>query len=148
MYKKSKKAFEESNKVMPGGVNSPVRAFKSVNGNPIFIEKGKGSKIYDIDGNEYIDCISSWGPLIFGHAYQETISMINHISKKGTTFGTPTEIETEIAEKIISMVPSVEKVRMVNSGTEATMSAIRLARGYTKKSIIIKCHYLKMIIKF
>ena len=123
---------------MPGGVNSPVRAFKSVNGDPIFIEKGKGSKIYDIDGNEYIDCISSWGPLIFGHAYSETISSINRVSKKGTTFGTPTEIETEIAEKIASMIPSVEKVRMVNSGTEATMSAIRLARGYTKKRIIIK----------
>ena len=123
---------------MPGGVNSPVRAFKSVNGDPIFIEKGKGSKIYDIDGNEYIDYISSWGPLIFGHAYSETISSINRVSKKGTTFGTPTEIETEIAEKIASMIPSVEKVRMVNSGTEATMSAIRLARGYTKKRIIIK----------
>ncbi len=138
MYKKSKKAFEESNKVMPGGVNSPVRAFKSVKGSPIFIEKGKGSKIYDIDGKQYIDCISSWGPLIFGHAYEETVSMINYASKKGTTFGAPTEIETKIAEKIISMVPSVEKVRMVNSGTEATMSAIRLARGYTKKRIIIK----------
>tara|TARA_B100000614_G_C14504099_1_gene475882 strand:+ start:18 stop:1301 length:1284 start_codon:yes stop_codon:yes gene_type:complete len=138
VYKKSKKAFEESNKVMPGGVNSPVRAFKSVKGDPIFIEKGKGSKIYDIDGKQYIDCISSWGPLIFGHAYEETVSMINYASKKGTTFGAPTEIETKIAEKIISMVPSVEKVRMVNSGTEATMSAIRLARGYTKKRIIIK----------
>ena len=138
MYKKSKKAFEESNKVMPGGVNSPVRAFKSVKGSPIFIEKGKGSKIYDIDGKQYIDCISSWGPLIFGHAYEETVSMINYASKKGTTFGAPTEIETKIAEKIISMVPSVEKVRMVNSGTEATMSAIRLARGDTKKRIIIK----------
>lgn len=138
MYKKSKKAFEESNKVMPGGVNSPVRAFKSVKGDPIFIEKGKGSKIYDIDGKQYIDCISSWGPLIFGHAYEQTVSMINYASKKGTTFGAPTEIETKIAEKIISMVPSVEKVRMVNSGTEATMSAIRLARGYTKKRIIIK----------
>ena len=123
---------------MPGGVNSPVRAFKSVKGSPIFIEKGKGSKIYDIDGKQYIDCISSWGPLIFGHAYEETVSMINYASKKGTTFGAPTEIETKIAEKIISMVPSVEKVRMVNSGTEATMSAIRLARGYTKKRIIIK----------
>lgn len=138
MYKKSKRAFEKSNEVMPGGVNSPVRAFKSVNGDPIFIEKGKGSKIYDIDGNEYIDCISSWGPLIFGHAYSETISSINRVSKKGTTFGTPTEIETQIAEKIASMIPSVEKVRMVNSGTEATMSAIRLARGYTNKRIIIK----------
>ena len=138
MYKKSIKAFQESSKVIPGGVNSPVRAFKSVGCNPVFFEKGKGSKLYDIDGNKYIDCVSSWGPLIFGHSDKETVSAINFCSEKGTTYGAPTLIETEIAEKIVEMVPSIESVRMVNSGTEATMSSIRLARGYTKKELIIK----------
>ena len=138
MYKKSIKAFQESSKVIPGGVNSPVRAFKSVGCDPIFFERGKGSKLYDIDGNKYIDCVSSWGPLIFGHSDKETVSAINFCSEKGTTYGAPTLIETEIAEKIVQMVPSIESVRMVNSGTEATMSAIRLARGYTKKELIIK----------
>ena len=138
MYKKSIKAFQESSKVIPGGVNSPVRAFKSVGCNPVFFEKGKGSKLYDIDGNKYIDCVSSWGPLIFGHSDKETVSAINFCSEKGTTYGAPTLIETEFAEKIVQMVPSIESVRMVNSGTEATMSAIRLARGYTKKELIIK----------
>ena len=107
--------------------------------NPLlFFEKGLGSKLYDIDGNEYIDCVSSWGPLIFGHSDSETISAINLCSEQGTTYGAPTLIETEIAKTIIDMVPSIESVRMVNSGTEATMSAIRLARGYTNKEIIIK----------
>ena len=138
MYKNSIKAFQESSKVIPGGVNSPVRAFKSVGCNPVFFEKGKGSKLYDIDGNKYIDCVSSWGPLIFGHSDKETVSAINFCSEKGTTYGAPTLIETEIAEKIVEMVPSIESVRMVNSGTEATMSSIRLARGYTKKELIIK----------
>ena len=138
MYKKSIQAFKESLEVIPGGVNSPVRAFKSVKCDPIFFEKGLGSKLYDIDGNEYIDCVSSWGPLIFGHSDSETISAINLCSEQGTTYGAPTLIETEIAKTIIDMVPSIESVRMVNSGTEATMSAIRLARGYTNKEIIIK----------
>ena len=138
MYKKSIKAFQDSIKVIPGGVNSPVRAFKSVGCDPIFFKKGKGSKLYDIDGNQYVDCVSSWGPLIFGHSDKETVSAINFCSERGTTYGAPTLIETEIAEKIIEMVPSVESVRMVNSGTEATMSAIRLARGYTNKELIIK----------
>ena len=138
MYKKSIKAFQESTKVIPGGVNSPVRAFKSVGCDPVFFERGKGSKLYDIDGNKYIDCVSSWGPLIFGHSDKETVSAINFCSEKGTTYGAPTLIETEVAEKIVEMVPSIESVRMVNSGTEATMSAIRLARGYTKKELIIK----------
>lgn len=138
MYKKSIKAFQESSKVIPGGVNSPVRAFKSVGCDPVFFERGKGSKLYDIDGNKYIDCVSSWGPLIFGHSDNETVSAINFCSEKGTTYGAPTLIETEVAEKIVEMVPSIESVRMVNSGTEATMSAIRLARGYTKKELIIK----------
>ena len=138
MYKKSIQAFKESLEVIPGGVNSPVRAFKSVKCDPIFFEKGLGSKLYDIDGNEYIDCVSSWGPLIFGHSDSETISAINLCSEQGTTYGAPTLIETEIAKIIIDMVPSIESVRMVHSGTEATMSAIRLARGYTNKEIIIK----------
>ena len=138
MYKKSKEAFKNSCEVIPGGVNSPVRAFKSVNCDPVFFESGKGSKLYDIDGNEYIDCVSSWGPLIFGHSDRETISSINISSEKGTSYGAPTLIETEMAKKIIEMVPSIESVRMVNSGTEATMSAIRLARGFTNKELIIK----------
>ena len=138
MYKKSIEAFKDSCEVIPGGVNSPVRAFKSVNCDPVFFESGKGSKLYDIDGNEYIDCVSSWGPLIFGHSDRETISSINSSSEKGTSYGAPTLIETEMAKKIIEMVPSIESVRMVNSGTEATMSAIRLARGFTNKELIIK----------
>ena len=138
MYKKSINAFSEAKKFIPGGVNSPVRAFKSVDSTPVFFEKGKGSKMIDIDKNEYIDCVSSWGPLIFGHANETIINSIIETSKNGTTYGASTEIETLIAKKIIDMVPSVEKVRMVNSGTEATMSAIRLARGYTNKEKIIK----------
>ena len=138
MYKKSIEAFKNSCEVIPGGVNSPVRAFKSVNCDPVFFERGKGSKLYDIDGNEYIDCVSSWGPLIFGHSDRETISSINSSSERGTSYGAPTLIETEMAKKIIEMVPSIESVRMVNSGTEATMSAIRLARGFTNKELIIK----------
>ncbi len=138
IYKKSILSFKESKKVIPGGVNSPVRAFQSVNCDPIFFKRGKGSKIYDEDGNEYIDCVSSWGPLILGHSHKDVNQSIIKASKRGTTFGAPTIIETEMAKKIISMVPSIEKVRMVNSGTEATMSAVRLARGYTKKNYIIK----------
>ena len=138
MYKKSINAFSEAKKFIPGGVNSPVRAFKSVDSTPVFFEKGKGSKMIDIEKNEYIDCVSSWGPLIFGHANETIINSIIETSKNGTTYGASTEIETLIAKKIVDMVPSVEKVRMVNSGTEATMSAIRLARGYTNKEKIIK----------
>ena len=138
MYKKSINAFSEAKKFIPGGVNSPVRAFKSVDSTPVFFEKGKGSKMIDIDKNEYIDCVSSWGPLIFGHANENIINSIIETSKNGTTYGASTEIETLIAKKIVDMVPSVEKIRMVNSGTEATMSAIRLARGYTNKEKIIK----------
>ena len=137
-YNNSTKAFVESQELIPGGVNSPVRAFKSVNCNPVFFDYGKGSKVYDIDGNEYIDCISSWGPLIFGHADKTTQSKIKEYLKRGTTYGAPTVIESEMAKKIIEFVPSIEKVRMVNSGTEATMSAIRLARGYTSKNLILK----------
>ena len=138
MYNKSKVAFEHSKKLIPGGVNSPVRAFKSVKCNPVFFDHGKGSKLYDVDGNEYIDCISSWGPLIFGHADEITQEKLSEYLVKGTTYGAPTIIESKMAEKIIELVPSIEKVRMVNSGTEATMSAIRLARGYTSRSLILK----------
>ena len=138
MYKNSKNAFKVAKEKIPGGVNSPVRAFKSVDGSPIFFKNGMGSKIIDIDNNEYIDCISSWGPLIFGHCNKDIIESINKAVHSGSTFGACTTIETEMADKIIEYVPSVEKVRMVNSGTEATMSAIRLARGFTKKELIIK----------
>jgi len=137
-YNNSIKQFAEAKELMPGGVNSPVRAFKSVNRDPVYIDYGKGSKIYDIDGNEYIDYVASWGPLIVGHAHPNVISFVQEILVKGTSFGTPTELENEIAKMIIEMVPSIEMVRMVNSGTEATMSAIRLARGYTGRNKIVK----------
>lgn len=123
---------------MPGGVNSPVRAFKSVNMDPIFMERGKGSKIYDIDGNEYIDYVLSWGPLIHGHANDQVVEALKKASELGTSFGAPTLAENELAKLVIERVPSIEVVRMVNSGTEATMSALRLARGYTGRSKILK----------
>lgn len=135
---KSREAFLRARKVIPGGVNSPVRAFKSVGINPIVIDRGKGSKIRDIDGNEYIDFVSSWGPLILGHAHDAILDAIQVAAWKGTSFGAPTEMETEMAELIVEMVPSVEKVRMVNSGTEATMSALRLARGFTHRDLVVK----------
>ena len=137
-FEKSKIAFKKAGENIPGGVNSPVRAFKSVGGQPVFICKGKGSKITDIDGNEYIDFISSWGPLILGHAYQPIVEAIQQTAELGTSYGAPTLQETEMAELIVSMVPSIEMVRMVSSGTEATMSAIRLARGVTGRSKILK----------
>ncbi|MCG8581274.1 MAG: glutamate-1-semialdehyde 2,1-aminomutase [Bacteroidales bacterium] len=134
----SKNAFSKAQEVIPGGVNSPVRAFKSVGIDPIFVKKAKGTSIWDIDGNEYTDFVASWGPLILGHAHDGVLEAVNNAAANGTSYGAPTEIETEMAEQIVKMVPSVEKVRMVNSGTEATMSAIRLARGYTKRELIIK----------
>lgn len=137
-YEKSTAAFAKAKEVIPGGVNSPVRAFKSVGINPVIIESAKGCRIKDIDGNEYIDFVSSWGPLILGHANETILEAITKTAQKGTSFGAPTLLETEMAELIVKMVPSVEKVRMVNSGTEATMSALRLARGYTQRSKIIK----------
>ena len=135
---KSSELFNESCKVIPGGVNSPVRAFKSVGGNPIFIESAKGCKLYDVDGNEYIDYVGSWGPMIVGHANDEVINALTEVMKSGTSFGAPTEIEALLANEIIEAVPSIEMVRLVSSGTEATMSAIRLARGYTGRDKIIK----------
>lgn len=137
-YKLSKKYFAEAVEYIPGGVNSPVRAFRSVEMNPIYIERGEGSRVYDVDGNEYIDYIGSWGPLILGHAYPTVIRAIQETAAKGTSFGAPTELETEMAKLVVERVPSVEIVRMVNSGTEATMSALRLARAYTKRSKIVK----------
>ncbi|WP_243291164.1 glutamate-1-semialdehyde 2,1-aminomutase [Bacillus sp. FJAT-47783] len=137
-YEQSKQAFEKAKQLMPGGVNSPVRAFKSVNLDPIFIERGKGSKIYDIDGNEYIDYVLSWGPLILGHANEQVVEALKKVTEDGTSFGTPTLIENKLAELVIERVPSIEVVRMVNSGTEATMSALRLARGYTGRNKILK----------
>jgi len=137
-FTKSIDAFKRAQQLIPGGVNSPVRAFKSVNLNPVFIQKAKGTVITDIDGNQYIDFLASWGPLIFGHAHEAILAAINEAAQKGTSYGAPTEYETLMAELIVKMVPSVEKVRMVNSGTEATMSAVRLARGYTKRDGLVK----------
>jgi len=135
---KSKELFQEAQKYLVGGVNSPVRAFKAVEADPIFIKKGKGCRIWDVDDNEYIDYVLSWGPLILGHAHDQVINAIKQISNYGTSFGAPTELEVEMAKAVIDAVKSVEMVRFVNSGTEATMSAIRLARGYTKRKKIIK----------
>lgn len=136
--KKSEQLFEQAKKFIPGGVNSPVRAFKSVGGSPVFMAKGNGSKMYDVDGNEYIDYIGSWGPHLFGHNPSFIIDALKSAIDNGTSFGAPTEIEVKTAQLITELVPSVEMVRMVNSGTEATMSAIRAARGYTGKEKIIK----------
>ncbi|WP_062047908.1 glutamate-1-semialdehyde 2,1-aminomutase [Bacillus sp. JCM 19034] len=135
---RSKQAFEEAKPLMPGGVNSPVRAFKSVKMDPVFMEKGEGTRIYDIDGNEYLDYVLSWGPLILGHADPKVISALKETAEKGTSFGAPNQLETKLAKLVIERVPSIEVVRMVNSGTEATMSALRLARGYTGRSKILK----------
>ena len=137
-YQRSSALFVEAKKVIPGGVNSPVRAFKSVGGNPVFMESAKGAYLVDVDGNKYIDYINSWGPQILGHAFEPVISAIKRVAEKGTSFGTPSEVEVEIANLITSMVPGIDSIRMVNSGTEACMSAIRLARGFTGREKIIK----------
>src|SRR5690349_842644 len=134
----SKSLFERAQRSIPGGVNSPVRAFKSVGGTPIFISKAKGAYLYDADGNKYIDYINSWGPMILGHAYEPMIKAIQEKIWDSTSFGAPTELEIEMAELIKSMVPNVDLIRMVSSGTEACMSALRLARGYTGKNKFIK----------
>ena len=137
-HKRSKALFDEAIQYIPGGVNSPVRAFKSVGGDPIFIKRASGSKLYDVDGNEYIDYVGSWGPMIVGHCNPRVIDAIKSVIDNGTSFGAPTELEIELAKMVIDAVPSIEMVRMVNSGTEATMSAIRLARGHTGRDKIIK----------
>jgi glutamate-1-semialdehyde 2,1-aminomutase len=135
---KSYNLYKRACKIMPGGVNSPVRAFKAVGGNPIFIEKAKGSKIYDVDGNVYIDYVLSWGPMILGHAHPKVINALKKAIEKGTSYGAPTSLEIELAELVLKAYPSMDKVRMVNSGTEATMSAIRVARGFTGRDKVIK----------
>ena len=137
-YERSSALFAQAKQVIPGGVNSPVRAFKAVGGTPIFIQEAKGSYLFDEDGNQYIDFISSWGPLILGHGYKPVVQAVQDQAEKGTSYGIPTELETKIAELALSMVPNIDKIRFVNSGTEACMSAIRLARGFTGREKIIK----------
>lgn len=137
-YQRSSALFTKAQQVLPGGVNSPVRAFQAVGGTPIFVTHAKGAYLYDEDGNQYIDYIASWGPMILGHAHSPVIDAVIEKAKKGTSFGMPTQIETTLAELAVSMVPNIDKIRFVNSGTEACMSAIRLARGYTGKEKIIK----------
>lgn len=138
LYQRSSQLFAEAEKVIPGGVNSPVRAFKAVGGTPIFVKKAKGAYLYDEDGNRLIDYINSWGPMLLGHAYEPVVHAVVEKAKLGTSFGMPTEIETKIAELAVSMVPNIDKIRFVNSGTEACMSAVRLARGFTEREKIIK----------
>jgi glutamate-1-semialdehyde 2,1-aminomutase len=135
---RSREAFERATSVIPGGVNSPARAFGAVGGHPIFIARGEGPYLYDLDGNQYLDFVGSWGPLILGHAHPRVVTAIKEAAKRGTSFGAPTEAETQLAELIIDAVPSIEMVRLVNSGTEATMSAIRLARAFTRRDVVIK----------
>lgn len=138
IYQRSSALFAEAKQYIPGGVNSPVRAFKAVGGDPIFVKEAKGAYFFDEDGNRFIDYIASWGPLILGHAYKPVIDALIDKAKKGTSFGMPTEIETQLAKLAVSMVPNIDMIRFVNSGTEACMSAVRLARGFSKKDKIIK----------
>lgn len=138
LYQRSSALFQQAEQVIPGGVNSPVRAFKAVGGTPIFAKSAKGAYVFDADNNKFIDYINSWGPMILGHAYEPVVNAVIEKAKLGTSFGMPTEIETKIAELAVSMVPNIDKIRFVNSGTEACMSAVRLARGFTKKDKIIK----------
>ncbi|WP_367771792.1 glutamate-1-semialdehyde 2,1-aminomutase [Flavobacterium sp. WC2421] len=138
IYKRSSQLFAEAEKVIPGGVNSPVRAFKAVGGTPIFVKSAKGAYLYDEDGNRLIDYINSWGPMILGHAFEPVVQAVIEKAKLGTSFGMPTELETQIAALAVAMVPNIDKIRFVNSGTEACMSAVRLARGFTKRDKIVK----------
>lgn len=137
-FKRSIQLYEESKKLMPGGVNSPVRAFSAVGMNPPFMKKGQGAYLFDEDGNKYIDYVASWGPLILGHCHPQVVENLKGVIEDGTSFGAPTELESKLAKLIIETIPSVEMIRMVNSGTEATMTALRLARGYTGRSKIVK----------
>nr|WP_148211939.1 glutamate-1-semialdehyde 2,1-aminomutase [Thermobaculum terrenum] len=134
----SSKLFQRAQKVMPGGVSSPVRAFRAVGGEPIFIDKAQGSRLFDVDGKEYIDFVGSWGPMILGHAHPEVLRLIHEAVDKGTSFGAPNQYELQLAEMVTSLVPSVDVVRFVNSGTEATMSAVRLARAVTSRDLVVK----------
>jgi glutamate-1-semialdehyde 2,1-aminomutase len=137
-HSKSEQLFQRAQNVIPGGVNSPVRAFRSVGRDPVFIARGEGSHVFDVDGNEYIDYVGSWGPLLLGHRHPSVIRALEEALEIGTSFGAPTEREVELAEEIRDAVPSIEMVRLVNSGTEATMSAIRLARGFTGRDLTVK----------
>jgi glutamate-1-semialdehyde 2,1-aminomutase len=138
VFNRSKQLFEKAKQLIPGGVNSPVRAFKAVGGNPLFISRGSGAKVYDVDGNEYIDYLGSWGPLILGHCHPEVIEALQRVLETGTSYGAPTEREIELAELICEAFPAVEMVRLTNSGTESTMAALRLARGYTGRPLVVK----------
>ena len=138
LYQRSSSLFDEAYQYIPGGVNSPVRAFKSVGGVPIFMKAAKGAYLTDVDDNVYIDYINSWGPAILGHTHPEVLEAIKKQAEKGFSYGTPTELETEIAKFIVENVPNIDQIRMVSSGTEACMSAIRLARGFTKRDKIVK----------
>lgn len=138
MYDQSRQLFEKSQRVIPGGVNSPVRAFRSVGGTPIFFREAKGAYMWDVDGNKYIDYIGSWGPAILGHAHPDVVAAVQERAAKGMSFGAPTEAELELAERLVALLPSIEQVRLTSSGTEATMSAIRLARGFTGRTKILK----------
>ncbi|MEJ5168325.1 MAG: aminotransferase class III-fold pyridoxal phosphate-dependent enzyme, partial [Arcobacteraceae bacterium] len=138
MITNSINAYEEAKQVIPGGVDSPVRAFKGVGGTPVFIDRGEGAYLYDIDGNKYVDFVQSWGPLIFGHADKDIENAVIQTAKKGLSFGAPTLLETELANEIVEMFDGIDKVRFVSSGTEAVMSAIRLARGVTGRNDIVK----------
>jgi glutamate-1-semialdehyde 2,1-aminomutase len=135
---KSRRLFEQSSERIPGGVNSPVRAFRSVGGTPPFISRGSGARIWDVDGNDYVDHVCSWGPLLFGHAHPAILEAVNRAAARGTSFGAPTEAEYRLAEAVHRFLPSMEKIRLVSSGTEATMSAVRLARGFTGRDAVIK----------
>ena len=137
-YQRSSTLFQSAKNVIPGGVNSPVRAFKAVGGTPIFVQKAKGAYLFDEDGNTFIDYISSWGPMILGHAFEPVIKAVKERADRGTSYGMPTELETQIAKLAVKMIPNIDQIRMVNSGTEACMSAVRLARGFTGKEKIIK----------
>ena len=137
-HEKSLRVFSRAKQLMPGGVNSPARAFGAVGGEPIVFDRGDGAFLFDVDGNRYIDYVGSWGPMILGHRHPAVMAALENALARGTSFGAPTEAENELAELVIDAVPSIEKVRLVNSGTEATMSAIRLARGFTGREIVIK----------
>ena len=134
----SEKLYDRAGTVLPGGVNSPVRAFKAVGGTPLFIDRAEGAYLIDVDGNRYVDYVGSWGPMLIGHTHPQIIDAVRTALSKGTSYGAPTEVEVELAEMVIEAVPSIEMVRFVNSGTEATMSALRLARAYTKRDKIVK----------
>src|SRR5688572_8151216 len=136
--RRSRELFEQAQKLIAGGVNSPVRAFKAVGGEPIFMARGQGARIWDVDGNEYVDFVGSWGPLILGHAHPDVIKEIQEVAQSGTTFGAPTYLETRLAEAVKHAFPSIQLLRCVSSGTEATMSALRLSRGYTGREKIVK----------